>query len=369
MPKYPQITALPETPYYPDEIRKFAHHNLRIIIDGKTRHNRHYRDAVEYYASIIEGLPPAFQVIHIAMHRPSIMAPPKEVNAFYQEINQSDANNILGFFLPQRSDRWGDTPLCWGGIFETRERSGSAHAPDATFLHELAHRIDYLLAMQHVRMGTVEKHVRYISYLPEWKETVQEHTHTLERTQAHADWARDTRLYPGIRGLVKHLSSPARWEEDNDPVHYDTIESFAEMSAHYAALYKTTAGNLSKMNRKLSRAYPTLWPAYRDHMLPLVEEEALRLLNEVQKAKRQVVYYEHQIAGRLGREIDPLSFKAPLRHAEMEGGLPTLQTLAREARMRYKETPCLLPSAILNDTRTHEGSLAGTPAITGHRRR
>lgn len=367
MPKYPQITTLPDTPYYPDEIRAFAHHNLRVVIEGKTRHNRNYRNAVEYYASIIEELPPAFQIILMAMHRPTIMAPPDEVSALFRQINSDSSADVLGFFLPGHSDKWGETPVCWGGIFETRERPPSARAPDATFLHEHSHRIDHLLAVRHAGMGVLEKNTKYMSYLPEWQETVKKHTHTLERAQRTASWAQDARLYPGIRRLVGHLTMPARWAED-DPTHYDRIESFAEMSTHYAALYKMQAGNLPEVNRRLTHAYPTFWPAYRDHMLPLIDEEALRLLNDVQKAKRQIVYYEQQIARRLGREIDPLSFKAPLRHAELEGGLPTLRTLAQEARTRYEQTPCIPPSAILTDTCMHQGSLAA-PLATSRKTR
>lgn len=361
MPKYPQIMALPETPYYPDEIREFAHHNLRVVVNGKTRHNRNYRAAVEHYASIIEELPRAFQIILMAMHRPSIMTPPDEVTAMYQQINSTRTENVLGFFLAQRSDRWGDTPVCWGGIFETRERSTDIHAPDTTFLHELSHLIDHLLAERHAGLGVLAKDIRYMSYLPEWQEPVKKHTRTLERTQKTAHWAQDARLYPGIRRLVEHLNLPERWTED-DPTHYDTIESFAEMSTHYAALYRTQARNLPEMNRRLTQAYPTLWPAYRDHMLPLIEEEALRLLNEVQKAKRQVAYYEQQIATRLGREFDPLSLKAPLRHAELEGGLSTLRTLAREARTRYDRTPIIPPPAILSDSPIYEGLVEAPPA-------
>lgn len=346
MPKHTQITALPKMPYHPSEIRKFAHHNLRVVIDGKTRPNRNHRDAVTYYASIIETLPPAFQVILMATHHPTIMAMPNDINTLFPDKEMLESCDILGFFAYEESS----PSVCWGGMFETRERPKNPQAPDTNFLHEQGHHIDYILAVRHAGHGTLAKGLPYISYCPEWRQAVQ---HQLGDTGMIAS-IRDRRLYPGVGSLAKYLSRLCYQGNDRDD--HLARESFAELSSHYMALYHLHHGNGPKIDGKLTRAYPVLWPAYRNNMLPMAEKEALHLLNGIQQAKSQIMYYEQNIAKRLGQPpATPESFAAPLRHAELRGGLPTLQAIARDARVRYKETPLYPPTTQITSECAHEG--------------
>lgn len=320
---YSPITHMADVPYGPDEIRHFARHNLYILLNGRKQDNHRHPDAVEHYAHLIESLPPAFQVILIGSSFPSVMAAPDDME-----------NDHMGLFTQERVAGIGKNPVYWGGMFETRLRDMKNNhiTPNVTFRHEQGHRIGHIMACRHIAEGRLSSKTSCLSLMPEWYEAA---ARQIQRSPGIRERLMDGMLYKGMRRLTEHLSLPHyQGNSPEERQHHIALESFAEMTAHYATLYHDYDRNDALVDTTLAATYPILWPLYRDAMLPLINKEALTLSNEMNNAKHGLLHTMANIASLRAEPFDPDTAKQALRRIELEGGLPGLTRHGRETYAR-----------------------------------
>lgn len=330
--------SLPEQPYSDDELLLFAKHNLHFYKQGTFMHAAPYEQQ-EQYAELISRLPPSHQVLSVGIHAPSIVAASKE--DFDGLLKRADYNTAtpLGIFFhgtPFRGLR--TAPIIWGGIFETREqiKGNEDAASSLTFRHEQGHRIDKILGCEFACVGgMIDPAATFHSHNPQWQSAV---THQLSLPPLRlSDKAggriirADDHLYPGARRLDKHLSQKNVYTEADHP-----SEAFAEMTAHYTTLYDIYNGDEERIDARLSRAYPALWSHYRQEMIPLIDQQALQLYNNMEHYKEKASHYSYNIAYLRGSTWHEESSMRALRECELQSGLAGLKARCDDQYLQYK---------------------------------
>lgn len=327
--RYPLVTSVPPVPYSQQELYIFAINNVQVYKNGEAQFIG-LEDAGQYYASTLERLPPAFQVIVVAHHKATVMADKDDLD------KRLDGGGILGLFVPGWVEGVGESPVFWGGMFESRPRAldGGIHS-ELTLRHEKGHRIDHILAARVAGTGRIPKDLRYFSTLPEWTEPA---IYELERSQRKSYFGNppDASLYAGSKRLVEHLSHPRYQGKPSTRQHHIAVESFAEMTAHYTTLYDMYDGNTNRVDRTLSKAYPELWPVYRDTVLPRIEHEAVLLHNEIAGYKSTIASLEADMVHMRGERFNAREMEQYLRELELQGGIEELRReLAHTQELSY----------------------------------
>lgn len=316
--RYPLVTSVPPVPYSQQELHSFAMSNMQIYKNGEAQLDG-LQEAAQYYASTLERLPPAFQIVVAAHHKATVMSDQADLD------KRHEGGGALGLFVPGWVDGVGESPVFWGGMFESRPRTadGGVH-PELTLRHEKGHRIDHILATRVAGTGQIPKDLHYFSTLPQWVEPA---LYELEREQRKGYFGTtpDATLYTGVKRLIEHLSHPRYQGSPATRQHHIAVESFAEMTVHYTTLYDVYNGDAERIDRKLSKAYPELWPVYRDEVLPRIEHEAVLLHNEMAEYKSTIASLEEDIARMHGDPFNAHEMEQYLRELELQGGIAELR--------------------------------------------
>ena len=327
MPAYTPIhhDTIPTTPYSDAELLHFARHNLHFFTDGALVTKYAPTEQVERYAELVSKLPPAQQILTVGAHASGIVpATLADFELLMKRVNYQKSLPMGLFFHGEPIEGVGAAPIIWGGVYEQRPREHTVTNPDATFRHEHGHRIDKILGSDFVGVAIIDPSAHFISRDPEWSDAVTaqlanrapaQFLSTAQRKKGvRFGWARpDEDLYPGSRTLERHLSYNYTPKEQ-------PCEAFAEMSVHYTSLYDLYKGDEARIDRRLTQAYPVLWPLYRDRMLPLVETRAIEVLNRIEDIKHSTVQYASDTAHARGEPYDPHKTYAALRTVELEQG-------------------------------------------------
>ncbi len=246
--------------YTREEIEDFVSQNLTIIGE-KAEANA---DMIRIqFADILEALPPWQQVIVIERNSPNIIGDAEAINAEWAK--RADPSNVYGFYSPKEDS-----------VFWSFEAEGGS--AQLTARHELGHQLSYLLGNE------AGQAPQYYSTDPEWRQVVQQDisAHSFEKAPfrklvsviADKLGVNPQDLYPRARRLNEHLSLPSY---QKNPAHSQPEEAMAEMTNHYDTLYEKYRGNEDLINRDLTKAYPKIWPAFRDRVIPLAQGVAEKL--------------------------------------------------------------------------------------------
>lgn len=279
-------------PYTHEEIIAFVGARLKKFGTGAMNDPKLNSSFVE----MISVLPPAFQVLFVESGHDIVVGDMDEINRAYRAIDKGqNHDSVAGVFMP--GERQIDN-------FKLRSpslirRTAAESFSLRTARHEKGHDIDYLLGkFQQKGQGAAQ----YFSSLSKdwqaaltrevgekWKqlgitEKSPEEILNMSRetmTTLVAAQRKPEPLYDDYYPLLKHLSAYKTRDQR-------TLESFAEMCTHYTTLYAKMGANEASIDLKLSKAYPHLWPHFRDNVLPCIDAAAENLLNS---RKRQMLIY------------------------------------------------------------------------------
>jgi hypothetical protein len=258
-----------------EELRDFAWHNLQVYEDTIVlKHDALRDEEVFHFAETINALPPAFQILLVMPHHSHIMAASKkDLREISRKLGHKEATP-LGLFFP-KDTVFGHLPIVWGGLHENRCSNTLGHiAPKNTFFHEHGHRIDLILGSKPAAV------VYYSENDAQWRKATEDQIKSLGQIKDVTGKQIDEKLYYGSIPLLEHVS---RYSESKK-----SIETFAEMSAHYCDFYRFHKGDRVALDDDLTRVYPILWQEYRDSVLPEIEATALKWLNGLEESKHDI---------------------------------------------------------------------------------
>ena len=262
--------------YSYDEIKAFVRSNLTRI-GTQTINNRRL---IGHFASLISQLPPAWQVLTIEKRESNVIADPSDLARLY--LNPEKQVNGFFFIGQGQLDKFKvNNPI----VFHLH---GRGYEGDVTASHEIGHRIDLGMGVAFSKGKSKE----YYSMLnKDWQDALYRELERLvgdikiseesqpddvlqwngDRLQEISSYISNDQLYEHYRPLAFHLSL---YKEKNERI----VESFAEMSNHYAMVYAQSGGKKETIDVILTKRYPELWSYFRDNVLPMIEKEAETLL-------------------------------------------------------------------------------------------
>lgn len=329
-------TSLPAAPFTKRELGHFAEHNLRIYSHGRIYQKDLPQDLIDDFARLIGELPAAHQILLVSVHAPSIVT--RSHNDMKQISNEWGHEKDfvpLGMFRQQSNP---DNPhehysIVWGGMFETGVSKNDDESPDKTVRHELGHLIDTLLGSEVVAIALREPcSTKFFSTADWWHRSVSKQLDSVRSVFKTGNnsptYFVDEHLYKGVRSLPGHLQLYNANEF--------TKEAFAEMTTHYTMLYKEYSGDEAEINKQLLKAYPILWPSYRDNVLPAIESIALMMWDNLKLGKESALKLAAEIATLRGDVLDSWRYSRELDYKVLEGGLNSLEATCRKAREYFE---------------------------------
>ncbi len=151
---------------------------------------------------------------------------------------------------------------------------------DKIFSHEQGHAIDQALGN--------------FSESDVWKEAVGRELENRKFDPDRSAYALS--ILPESRTLSQHTSTYSVAETAK--------EAFAEMTNHYFAVFAQNSGDMEKVNEQLSKAYPDLWPVYKDEVLPRVADLAAQARAKAQTTLDDSIKIKEEFAKEMGMPFD-----------------------------------------------------------------
>ena len=240
----------PVSPYTPRHIEVFVGRKLRVCAGAA-------EGVAVQVSTTITHLPAWQQVLLLEAGGDLMAAGEQETVRLYKNIRPDCDTKPQGFYVAGYNKTLDATDaIVW---YASPDRESMRR-----MTHELGHFTGELIAKHYVALTGAQpwEAPRQLSQLPWWRDALE---------QQLAAPIHDAHLYQ------QRSATSFKAMLEKYPPHERAEEAFAEIAGHYSMLMMDTRGNQAQVDAQLSEAYPVLWPAFRDRVIPLAEALAERL--------------------------------------------------------------------------------------------